>query len=394
MRPTGFKHTGLFPEQSANWDFLMDILKPDMKVLNLFAYTGGATVACASVGAHVTHVDAAKSMVGWAKENAQLSGVKSTNLRFLVDDCLKFVQRERRRGNRYQAIIMDPPSYGRSGLEGGARFISPRARGGKTARRRCCVLYFKLLYDGAQLACHLQHHFKMHRQGQRADGRPRTSRKEQWPRFTLRYNIQMDSIKILHEDNHLIFALKPAGVPSQADDSGDADMLSMVREYIRVKYAKPGNVYVGLLHRLDRPTSGVMVFAKTSKAASRLSDQFRRGTVSKTYHALVHGHPGQGVFEDYLLKNRDTNIVEVNSGGKFAKLEFTTIEERGELSLVKVKLHTGRSHQIRVQFASRGFPLYGDVKYGKGEKDGLGLVSHCIGLEHPTTKEWLEISVE
>ncbi len=113
VRPTGFKHTGLFPEQAANWDYLKSILKPGMKVLNLFAYTGGATVACAEAGAHVTHVDAAKSMVGWAKENAALSNVKSTNLRFIVDDCLKFVQREKRRGNRYQCIIMDPPSFGR-----------------------------------------------------------------------------------------------------------------------------------------------------------------------------------------------------------------------------------------------------------------------------------------
>ncbi len=112
VHPTGFKHTGVFPEQSANWDYIMGKIKPGMKMLNLFAYTGGATLAGALAGASVTHVDAAKSMVGWAKENALLCGVKD-KIRFMTDDCLKFVKRERRRGNRYNLIIMDPPSFGR-----------------------------------------------------------------------------------------------------------------------------------------------------------------------------------------------------------------------------------------------------------------------------------------
>ena len=115
VRPTGFKHTGLFPEQSANWAFVMDKLKenPGAEVLNLFAYTGGATLAAARAGARVTHVDAAKSMVAWAKENAELSGLGEAHIRYIVDDCLKFVLREQRRGRKYQGIIMDPPSYGR-----------------------------------------------------------------------------------------------------------------------------------------------------------------------------------------------------------------------------------------------------------------------------------------
>ena len=116
VRPTGFKHTGLFPEQSANWDFFDDIIKKSgrhVRVLNLFAYTGGATLACAAAGAEVVHVDAAKSMVSWAKENAGLSGLQDRPVRYLVDDCLKFVLREQRRGNTYDGIIMDPPSYGR-----------------------------------------------------------------------------------------------------------------------------------------------------------------------------------------------------------------------------------------------------------------------------------------
>lgn len=116
VRPTGFKHTGLFPEQAANWDFMTERLQKageTPRVLNLFAYTGGATLACAAAGAHVTHIDAAKSMNGWARENVQLSGLTEKPVRILADDCLKFVLREQRRGNRYDAIIMDPPSYGR-----------------------------------------------------------------------------------------------------------------------------------------------------------------------------------------------------------------------------------------------------------------------------------------
>ncbi|MBQ6256289.1 MAG: class I SAM-dependent methyltransferase, partial [Clostridia bacterium] len=115
VRPTGFKHTGLFPEQAANWDAMAALLKkrPGARVLNLFAYTGGATLACAAAGAHVTHVDAAKGMVQWAKENRELSGLNETGFRFIVEDALAFVRREIRRGSRYDGILMDPPSYGR-----------------------------------------------------------------------------------------------------------------------------------------------------------------------------------------------------------------------------------------------------------------------------------------
>lgn len=116
VAPTNFKHTGLFPEQATNWDYMIDKIKNakrPIKVLNLFAYTGGATMACSSAGADVVHVDAAKGMVEWAKENMRLSGLDSNKIRFIIDDCLKFVEREERRGNKYDAIIMDPPSYGR-----------------------------------------------------------------------------------------------------------------------------------------------------------------------------------------------------------------------------------------------------------------------------------------
>lgn len=123
VKPTGFKHMGLFPEQGANWDFMSEKIKSanrEIKVLNLFAYTGGATLACAKAGASVVHVDAAKSMVQWAKENAEISGLKNAPIRYIVDDCIKFVLREQRRGNFYDGIVMDPPSYGRG--EGGRIF--------------------------------------------------------------------------------------------------------------------------------------------------------------------------------------------------------------------------------------------------------------------------------
>ena len=113
LKPMGFKHTGLFPEQAVNWEFMRSYIKRPIKVLNLFAYTGGATVACLSAGASVTHVDASRGMTSWAKENAAISGLKDAPVRWLVDDCIKFMKRELRRGNRYDAVIMDPPSYGR-----------------------------------------------------------------------------------------------------------------------------------------------------------------------------------------------------------------------------------------------------------------------------------------
>lgn len=113
LKPMGFKHTGLFPEQAVNWEFMRSYIKRPIKVLNLFAYTGGATVACLSAGASVTHVDASRGMTSWAKENSAISGLKDAPVRWLVDDCIKFMKRELRRGNRYDAVIMDPPSYGR-----------------------------------------------------------------------------------------------------------------------------------------------------------------------------------------------------------------------------------------------------------------------------------------
>ncbi len=197
---------------------------------------------------------------------------------------------------------------------------------------------------------------------------------------------------ILYEDNHVIVVLKPQNVPSQADESGDKDMLTMVKEYIKEKYNKPGNVYVGLVHRLDRPTGGVMVFAKTSKAAARLTEQFKNKEAEKTYFAVVCGtlKVKQTKLVNYLLKDEKNNIVKVvpmaTTGAKRAELDYTVLEEKDGFSLLKVKLETGRGHQIRVQLSTIGNPIYGDQKYGKDmPKANLNLFAVELKFKHPTT---------
>jgi len=201
---------------------------------------------------------------------------------------------------------------------------------------------------------------------------------------------------ILYEDNHLLVAVKPPEVPVQADSSGADDFLSILKAYIKDKYNKPGNVYLGLVHRLDRNAGGVMVFAKTSKAASRLSDQIRRRVTAKTYLAVVHGCPEsrRERLVNYLLKDRARNRVSVvepgTPGARKAVLNYTVLDSREGLSLIRVELETGRPHQIRVQMAEMGTPLYGDVKYrGFGERNmnDLALWSWRMEVEHPVKKE-------
>lgn len=202
----------------------------------------------------------------------------------------------------------------------------------------------------------------------------------------------MNRLEILYEDNHVIVVFKPANILSQSDATGDKDMLTLTKEYIKKKYNKPGNVYLGLVHRLDRPVEGVMVFAKTSKAAARLSEQIQKHEFKKQYLAIINGilKEKNGVFCDYLEKLETGNtIVTDGSCGKKSILKYVVLKEIDNYSLVKIELVTGRHHQIRVQFASRGYPLVGDQRYGKDSKQQICLCSYYLSFIHPITKERL-----
>lgn len=199
-------------------------------------------------------------------------------------------------------------------------------------------------------------------------------------------------IKIIYEDNHILVVEKPINILVQEDSSKDKDLLTMLKQYIKEKYNKPGNVYLGLVHRLDRPVGGVMVFAKTSKAASRLSEQVRTNKLKKIYHAVVLGNLQKtGHLEDYLIKDSKTNTTRIDKSGKLSILDYKLINKVNELNLVEISLKTGRSHQIRVQFSSRNTPLYGDQRYNPQSKVGeqIALYATSLTLEHPTTKEIL-----
>lgn len=209
-------------------------------------------------------------------------------------------------------------------------------------------------------------------------------------------------VKIYYEDNHLLVVEKPENVPSQADDSQDLDLLSMVKEYIRVTYNKPGEAYAGLVHRLDRVVGGVMVFAKTSKAAGRLSEQIRTHQLTKEYTAIVEGECFPGKWKETLIKNSRTNtsyVVEADyPGGKVAKLEVLTSEysKVHHLSRITIALETGRPHQIRVQCEYHGHPLWGDQRYNKHAIVGQQIALHASSLSfyHPITKEKLTFTSE
>lgn len=201
------------------------------------------------------------------------------------------------------------------------------------------------------------------------------------------------SLNILYEDNHIIVVEKPSGILSQADHTNDIDMLTLIKRYIKERYQKPGNVYLGLVHRLDRMTSGVMVFAKTSKAASRLNEQILKHEFVKKYYVVVKGIvPKTGNLKNYLYKDEQEvkSYVVNGNNGKLAELSYQRINEVNGNSLVDVSLKTGRHHQIRVQFAYAGYPLVGDSLYGNDKNKKLMLHSYLIGFYHPTTKEWLE----
>ena len=197
-------------------------------------------------------------------------------------------------------------------------------------------------------------------------------------------------IKVLFEDNHCLVIEKPCNIPMQKDSSNDDDLLSMAKRYLKEKYHKPGEVYLGLVHRLDRPVGGVCIFAKTSKAAMRLSKQINDHTFKKTYLAIAmhDGLAAKGHFEDHLLKDPKTNMVKVDPKGKLAILDYELLAKKTDKNLVKINLKTGRSHQIRVQFSSRGHALFGDQRYNKEviPHTQIALWSYSLSFNHPTLK--------
>ena len=209
------------------------------------------------------------------------------------------------------------------------------------------------------------------------------------------------NLKVIYEDNHIIVVEKPANIPSQGDKTGDLDMLTIIKAYLKKKYNKPGNVYLGLVHRLDRPVGGVMVFAKTSKAAARLSEQVREKVFKKKYLVIVNGkfEEKKGTLKDYLLKNERLNksrvVEEGTKNSKYAELDYEVLkyDKEQNLSLLKINLHTGRHHQIRVQLSSRDHSIYGDAKYnGRGSARQLYLWAYELTIQNVISKEEMTFS--
>jgi 23S rRNA pseudouridine1911/1915/1917 synthase len=213
---------------------------------------------------------------------------------------------------------------------------------------------------------------------------------------SLRHYNTVDAMtpSILYEDNHVIVAVKPQNMPTQADRSHDYDFLNCIKQYVKQKYGKPGEVYIGLVHRLDRPAGGVMVFARTSKAAARLSAQIKDGSFQKHYFAITTKTiPAQGTLCDFLLKdsrrNKTSVVAPETPGAKKAVLSYQIKEQQKRFTLLDITLQTGRPHQIRVQFSHIGAPLVGDSKYGGFPSDKLALWSYAVSFLHPTKKERL-----
>lgn len=199
--------------------------------------------------------------------------------------------------------------------------------------------------------------------------------------------------EIIYEDNHVLVAVKPPNMLSQADRTGDTDLLTVLKDYLKVKYQKPGRVYLGLVHRMDRPVGGLMVFARTSKAAARLSAQVATHEMGREYLCVVTGEVrDQFTLTDYLVKDERLNRVEVCEadvrGAKEAVLHGQCIARREGTALCAIRLETGRNHQIRVQMAHAGAPLWGDNRYGGGiPGQQIALWGYKLTLTHPTTRE-------
>jgi RluA family pseudouridine synthase len=204
--------------------------------------------------------------------------------------------------------------------------------------------------------------------------------------------VRPSSFDVLHLDNHLLVVVKPAGMLAQADRTGDPDLLTLAKAYLKERFEKPGEVFLGLVHRLDRPVSGVMVLARTSKAAARLTAAFKARRVDKRYLAVVEGRlTGEGEREDWLLKERGhvRGVAEGTPGAKRAVLRWRALGVEGKTSLVEVVLLTGRAHQVRVQLATLGTPILGDLRYGaRRALDGRNLALHAyrLAFEHPVRR--------
>ena len=205
-------------------------------------------------------------------------------------------------------------------------------------------------------------------------------------------------IDVLYEDNHLIAINKKPGDIVQADKTGDKPLSEYIKEYIKKKYQKPGNVFLGTIHRLDRPTSGIILYARTSKALKRMNEQFRNQLIEKTYWAIVDKYPphSKGTLENYLMKNQKKNkSVITDKKGKYAMLDYKVIKQLQNFVHLEIKPKTGRHHQIRVQLANIGCIIKGDIKYGakRSNKDkGISLVAKEIKFTHPITKREIIIT--
>ncbi len=225
----------------------------------------------------------------------------------------------------------------------------------------------------------------------------------------VRGKARLDTPNILYEDNHLLVVVKPAGILTQADETGDESLLEQCREYIRIKYQKPGEVFMGLVHRLDRPVSGVICFARTSKAAARLCEQFRTRSLDKIYHAVVEGHmPAvEGELRHWLTNGGGTRrktaaSAEQKEGAKEGRLLYRVLEQSSRRQLLQITLLTGYKHQIRTQLSRTGCPVVGDYKYdnrkppAKFERllGGRAIALHAqqLILEHPTRHEELSFT--
>lgn len=210
-------------------------------------------------------------------------------------------------------------------------------------------------------------------------------------------------MRVIYEDNHIIVVEKAAGEIVQGDKTGDKPLSEIIKEYLKEKYNKPGNVFCGVVHRIDRPVSGLVIFAKTSKALERLNRMLRDGEIHKTYHALVEGHPEnpEATLVNYLVSDGRINKTFIsdsaNSNAKPAKLKYRVIKTFDRYSLLEIELLTGRKHQIRAQLSAMGHPIKGDLKYGARRSNpdgGISLQAHKIQFIHPVSKQPIDIELE